>query len=132
MDITTIIGLGLTLVISFFISQLKSKKVYYSFFIIAGFLSFFRLTYGDNLGIVVGFRKLNTADFLYSPLIYLFFFQILRVIFIELFKKEPAFGAGKFSNFDKKENRLLTPFDYAVEIIPLIIAIILPYILAVL
>lgn len=129
MDYFTIVGLGFIFVFSFFYSQLKNKRYYNSFLILSIVIAVIRVFYFDGQGNVVGMLKSNSADYLYSPLIFLLVFQILRFVYIQIYKREPAFGATKFSNYDKTAGRYLNLLDYAVETAPLIIAGLLPVII---
>ncbi|HEX8548380.1 MAG TPA: hypothetical protein VF691_15575 [Cytophagaceae bacterium] len=128
MDLNIIVGGGLIIVFGFLVSYMKAKAVYYSLLGIAIVLAVIRIYYGDELENIVGISRGNTSNFLFSPLIYLIVFGILRMIFIEIYKKEPVFRSYLYSNYDYVAKRNQTLADHAVQYIPVFVAVLWPYI----
>lgn len=129
LDIYSVIGIITTVTFYFMKKEIKNKWLFRSFLIISFFLSFVRLFYIDK-GNIVGYLKCDTADYLYSPLIYLLSFLILRMIFKEFYKREPSFNDSIFSNYDPKLKVFLNYSDYAVNFIPLIGSLLWPYLIS--
>jgi small neutral amino acid transporter SnatA (MarC family) len=129
MDLSIIITIGLITIMGINISKLKKKKIYTTFLFVSILVICARIYFSEYLEHRIGFYKINTANYLFSPFLYLVSFQFLRIIYIEYYKREPALGASKFSNYDPVEKRNINFADNIVEFIPLLIALLWQHIL---
>ncbi len=118
------IGSGITLIF-FMVVYLKlhrRKHVLISLFII-GLISFLiglKLLSNPNYKMEIG----HAATAFFSPIIYISVYNSLRLIFKRITGVEPTYEFA--SDYDKKDKRGLSIFDYIVYILPFLIAVTVP------
>ena len=69
----------------------------------------------------------HAASAFYSPLIYISIYQILRMVAKKITGIEPAYQYA--SSYDNADNRKLKAWDYAIFVLPFLIAIFSPSII---
>ena len=120
------LGYGEALILSAVLvpKLMRSKKIFIIAFTISLITAITGFIISSNKNVL---RIPNSYDFLYVPIVYMICYNLLRLLYIKIYNREPTYNRSSW--YDPEDGRRQNWLDVIVYVIPIFVSLGFPIIL---